>query len=174
MSFSLLIALEKRLEAGFCDAKFRVPDKDPGSYITPRFFIGAIPAKRKKNDPLYEDQEDFPFIVNRFKGGTDQKDDSSVTVRTLCGIYTAGDPAAGENDVANMIMRCRRLILQSELLDRRYCLVYPIVWGVGDPEEKNAQPHPFYSGEILTTWAIPVVENNLSPEEEKKIYGYFG
>ena len=174
MSFHLLTALEARLKAGFSDSKFRVPDRDPGAYITPKFFIGAIPAKRKKNDPFYDDQEDFPFIVNRFKGGSDQRDGSTMTVRTVCGIYTAGDPATGENDVANMIMRCRRLILQSELLDNRYALVFPVKWEVGGASEKNTQPHPYYSGEIVTTWNVMAVENNLSPDEERRIYGYFG
>lgn len=171
MSFHMIKALQELLENGFCQTVFRQPDKEPGVYVSPQFFIGALPPKRKNNNPDYKQQSDFPFIVNRFMEGTDSQESSMVTIKTLCGIYTAGDVAAGENDIANMVFRCRRLILQKRLLDDRYELELPLKWTLGDAEDQHNQPYPFYGGEIVSRWSIPTIEQCMTPKEELKIYG---
>jgi len=171
MSFLLLKELEKLLESGFSKTVFRVPEKEPGDYIPPQFFIGAIPPKRKKNDPDYQEQSDFPFIVNRFWDGEDTEDDSLAVIRTICGIYTAGNVTSGEQDIINMVFRCRRLILEKAMLDDRYELVLPLKWSFGDVDDRHGQPHPFYGGVLVSRWRIPGVERILQPEKEIEIYG---
>lgn len=171
MSFLLIKALENLLKQGFDQTVFRQPDKEPGVYVPPRFFIGALPPKRKRNDADYEPQSDFPFVVNRFMEGTDSQEGSIFTIKTLCGIYTAGDVEAGENDIANMVFRCRRLILEARLLNDRYELEFPLKWTLGDAEDQHNQPYPYYGGEIVSRWTIPTFAQCMTPEEEVRIYG---
>jgi hypothetical protein len=171
MSFHTIKALEALLKQGFNQTVFRQPDKEPGVYVPPTFFIGGLPPKRKRNDPDYEPQSDFPFIVNRFMEGTDSEEESIVTIKTLCGIYTAGDVESGENDIANMVFRCRRLILGTRFLDARYELELPLRWTLGDAEDQHNQPYPYYGGEIISRWTIPTIEQCMTPEEEVRIYG---
>ncbi|MCG8637479.1 MAG: hypothetical protein MI863_26870 [Desulfobacterales bacterium] len=171
MSFLLIKAFEDLLKDGFSDAKFRKSDKEPGEYCSPEFFIGALPPKEKGNNPVYTEQSEYPFILNRFKVGVDDEDDSTVTIHTVCGSFTAGDIESGENDVVNMVMRCRRLILERQMLEKRFELVLPLKWHVGDKEDLNRQAHPYYTGELFTTWRLPAIARTLLLEEEKKVYG---
>ncbi len=163
MSFLLIKALEDLLKQGFEQTVFRQPDQEPGVYISPRFFIGGFA-------PTIENS-DYPFIVNRFMEGTDSKDGSVVTIKTLCGIYTAGDVESGENDIANMVFRCRRLILNNRLLDDRYELELPLKWTLGDVDDQHNQQYPYYGGEIESCWTIPTINQCMTPEEEVRIYG---
>ena len=171
MSFHMITAFENLLKQGFSQTAFRQPDEEPGVYVPPKFFIGAIPPKRKRNDPEYDPQSDFPFIVNRFMEGTDSGEESIVTIKTLCGIYTAGDVESGEHDIANMVFRCRRLILQTRLLDNRYELALPLKWTLGDVEDQHNQAYPYFGGAIVSHWTIPAIEQCMTPEEEVRIYG---
>ncbi len=171
MSFLLLKEYERLLETGFSKTVFRVPDNDPGNYIPPQFFIGAVPPKRKKNDPLHELNPVYPFIVNRFWDGEDMDDGSRAMIKTICGIYTAGDVESGEQDLINMVFRCRRLILEKCMLDDRYELELPLKWSFGDVDDRHSQPFPFYGGALLSRWKIPAVEKILPTEEELNVYG---
>lgn len=171
MSFHLIKALEAHLKEGFSQTVFRQPDQEPGVYVPPRFFVGALPPRRKKNDPDHESQSEFPFIVNRFMEGTDSGDSSIVTIKTLCGIYTAGDIESGENDIANMVFRCRRLILETRFLNDMYELEFPLKWTLGDAEDQHNQPYPYYGGEIVSIWTLPTIEQLMTPEQEVSIYG---
>jgi hypothetical protein len=168
MSFRVIKALEELLKQGFSQTVFRQPDQEPGVYVSPQFFIGALPPRRNRTD---ESQSEFPFVVNRFMEGTDSGEESIVTIKTLCGIYTAGDVESGENDIANMVFRCRRLILGTRFLDDRYELALPLKWTLGDAEDQHNQPFPYYGGEIVTRWTIPIIEQCMTPEEELRIYG---
>ena len=172
MSFELVNALNDLLKTGFDQVRFRHTDQDPGQYVAPQFFVGAIPPKRKSNDPLNEERvSDPPFMVTRMATGEDTGDNSLINVETLCGIYTAEGVEGGENDIANMIMRARRLILETQILESKYELQFPLKWYVGDPDQHHQQPHPFYEGVIKTTWKLPVIERKLATEDEEKIYG---
>lgn len=171
MSFLLLKEIEKLLEHGFSQTVFRVPDQEPGEYISPQFFIGALPAKRTMNDPLYDNKSDFPFIVNRFQAGEDSTDESIVRIKTICGIYTAGDVSSGEQDIINMVFRCRRLILEKHLLDNMYELQLPLRYSFGDAEDQHNQAHPYYGAAMVSTWVIPQINRIFPTEEEVRIYG---
>ena len=171
MGFSLLKAYAGHLEQGFVDSKFRKPDREPGTYCPPTFFVGSLPAKRKENTPGVDADSRYPFILNRFKGGEDKEDESLITLHTVCGAWTADEIESGEHDIANMVMRCRRLILETQLLDNRFELVLPMAWHLGDSEDMYRQAHPYYSGELFSTWRIPAAGRLLTLEEEKKVYG---
>ncbi|MCG8639148.1 MAG: hypothetical protein MI862_05405 [Desulfobacterales bacterium] len=172
MSFEIAQSLNRLLESGFEQVRFRHTDKDPGVYIAPQFFIGAVPPRRKNNDPLHEEREsNYPFICTRIVTGEDRDDHSLISLETICGTYTAEDDEAGHNEIANMMMRSRRLILEKQMLDNRFKLVLPLTWSIGDPREDHAQPHPNYEGIIKTTWNLPVIERTPTLKEEKDIYG---
>ncbi|MCP4021573.1 MAG: hypothetical protein GY729_07010 [Desulfobacteraceae bacterium] len=94
-----------------------------------------------------------------------------VTIKTLCGSYTAGDIESGEHDVYNMVFRCRRLVLENQILLKKYKLKLPLQWQFGDEDDRLAQPHPLYFGSITTKWSVPEIVYNMTPEEEVTIYG---
>lgn len=167
MSFEVVKELETLLINGFKQTLFRRPTQEP-SYVQPSFFIGSIPPKRNRND---ETQSEFPFIVNRLMEGADSDEDSVVSIKTICGIYTAENVESGENEIANMVFRCRRFILENRILNNCYSLVLPLKWSLGDPGDQHNQPFPYYGGEITTRWKIPTIEQHMAPEEEAIIYG---
>ncbi len=166
MSFLLAEALKTRLEEGFSHPFFREPGKEE-SYAHTRFCIGALPPKRKNP----EQKEDFPFVVVRAIKGADDQTQSTLTAIIICGIYTAQGIEAGENDVQNMIDRCRRLLLATPTLEDKYLLEYPVKWEIGDPDEKHNQPVPYHVGTITTKWQMPSTTQILTPEQEVKYYG---
>ena len=172
MAFEVAKALNSLLENGFSQVMFRYTDQEPGKYQHPSFYICDLPAKRKKNDPATNEREsNAPYFVTRISRITDEEESSVVYLETHCGIYTAENEAAGDNDLSNMIMRGRRLILENQMLDNRFELVFPMSSMFGDAEAQHAQPHPFHEGVIKTAWKIPAVERITSIEDEEKIYG---
>ena len=166
MSFLLLKEIEAVLKNGFEEVRFRKPGQSEG-YGAPQFWIGSLPPKPQDAEP----GEAFPFIVNRFTTGQDEADASTLSIQTLCGIYTAGEIEAGSGDIVNMIFRCRRLLLQSPRLGGRFLMAYPLEWRLGESEEQYDQPHPYFHGSITTTWHLPRVAAVPTPEEEIAHYG---
>jgi len=168
--FLLLQALNNLFESGFENTLFRVPDDDPGEYKSPSLYIGAIPLRRKD-----EEKEGFPYIVNRIVSGNDSETDSKVTVHTLCGIYSAEKVEGAENDILNMVARCRAILLSMEngILDNRFRFEYPLTWSMGIKEEHHMQPYPNAGATIISQWGIPTVEFNVPLEDQDKVYGYF-
>jgi hypothetical protein len=171
MSFELLKAIDAMLAEGFSQTMFRIPDKEPGEYREAQVIIGGLPAKRKGNDPEFQGQKDFPFIINRFWDGQDNEDSAIVTIHTICGIYTSGDIESGEHDIANMVFRCRRLMLAHRRLSGRFELQFPLKFSFGDVDDRHLQAHPFYGGTLKSTWRLTAVEDILTPEEEARVYG---
>jgi hypothetical protein len=175
MSFELVLAVKDLLEKGFEHVRFRHTESDPGEYSAPQFFIGAIPARRKGNDPGNDErQSDYPYIVIRAASGEDRQDESIASVEILCGIYTAQGVEPGENDIMNMVMRCRRVILESQILSGRFLLDWPLTYSLGDERGHHAQPHPYYEGVIKTKWQVPAFDRVCPVDEETGVYGNFG
>ena len=170
MSFLLLKSLEALLREGFSGFVFRQNEDEPGTYIEPNFFIGALPPRRKAGDPEYQDDGYFPFIVNRFSKGSDMVGKSVVGVETICGIHTAESVEGGENDITNMVFVAKRTILQKRTFDA-FTLEDPLEWSVGDPNESHTQAYPFYVGKIITQWIVPSIEQTLGVDDRLDVYG---
>ena len=171
MSFELLTSIEILLKNGLSQAQYAVPDTDPVEYKSPDFFTGSIPSPRDRGRAEFEDPGDFPFIINRLVGVDDSQLETMVTVKTIVGIYTEGDPAAGEQEIFNLVSRIRRLFLEKRILDDRFELTHPLKSKFGEEDDDHCQPHPYYGGYIYSQWRISAVQTLLSPEEEIHIYG---
>lgn len=171
MSFELVRAINRVIEAGTQDLKFRVPESEPGEYTTPNIFIGAVPPKRKGNTPGQDDKAVWPFIINRIVGGEDTDQESIVNLHTICGIYTALDVEAGEHDIINLTMRVKRLLLVPQILEKQFIRDGKINWHMGEIGNANGQAYPFFGGIIKTAWNVPGYEKLLTSEQEKKVYG---
>jgi hypothetical protein len=165
----LLTALKELLEQAFSEVVYRDPaEKDDSlttSYTQPRIFIGALPPKRA----TAAQKEDFPFVVVRAVSGTVPEDGSTIEVRLICGIYSAGEPEYGVNDIQNMVDRILRVLAANRLLDRRFALELPITWAAGDDNEAN-QPHPYYVSIIKTNWTAPAAQR-LDNSEAGTFFG---
>ena len=171
MSFELLKFIETHLKEGFSQTRFRQPDAKPGEYAPVQFHIGALMPKRKNNSPDYQAQSEYPYIVNRQVGVDDSPGEMIITVKTLVGIYTDGDPAHGDEELFNMAARIRRLFLEARILGNRYELVHPLKSAFGDQGDDHRQPHPYHVGAIVSQWRTAPIEPLLSVEEETRIYG---
>jgi len=165
--FLFLKALGALMEADFENVYFRVPDMDPGTFQPPTVHIGAIMPRRGGGD-----KADFPFIVNRITTGQDGQNQSTFTAQTICGIYTADEVEAGENEILNMVCRVRGLLQKNQTIAAKYTMQYPINWRMGTIEDNHIQAYPFFGGTITSTWDAPAYEYLLNLEDQKKTYGY--
>lgn len=165
MTFLHLKAIKDFLEEQFEGVRFRSPKASKEEQLPVAIHIGALPPKRSG-----ENEQDFPFIVIRPSDGEDDEEGSTVTVKIICGIYTGEGVDGGFNDVLNMVGRCRRAFLQSQLLEKKYVLKLPIGWKLGEDEE-SGHPHPYYHGTITTTWDLPPIDHLLSAEESINTFG---
>lgn len=159
MPFGLLKEVEALLAGGLKDPRFRVPGVEE-AYAPAQIFLGELPPKT-------QGQIDFPYVILQAIGGSDQDENSEVTVKILCGIYTANGVEAGVNDILNLTARCRRIVLSSRRTgDGRYSLKLPVTWECGDPDAKHFQPQPHSEGEITTQWETAGLRQILTEEEE--------
>ncbi|MCP4746069.1 MAG: hypothetical protein GY874_07995 [Desulfobacteraceae bacterium] len=173
MSFLLLKSIEQLLSEGFANKKFRQKDLSSGSHTSPGFYIGALTHHQD-----FEKSDYFPFIINRFVRGSETTDKSLYTVRTICGIYTDQFVEDGENDIANMIFTAKQIIMTDRILGA-YTLYLPLKWSLGGlpmkgsifhNDENQGQNHPYYAGQIETTWQTPAVEQDLEIEDLLSTY----
>ena len=171
MSFELIQAVDEVMKKGTRDFKLRVPEKEPGEYITPNFYIGAVPPRRKGNIPGRNDKEAYPFIINRMVSGEDTSGLSIIALNTVCGIYTGESWEAGEHDIINLTMRVKRLLIEQHTLKGRFVRQDSILWQIGDIDEHLPQPYPYFGGAIQTTWEAPGYEISLTSTEARETYG---
>lgn len=171
MSFELIQAINQVLKDGIQDYKLRVPESEPGKYITPNIFIGAVPPKRKGNTPGQDDKAIWPFIINRIVSGEDTETESIINLHTIIGIYTAYDVEAGEHDIINLTMRVKRYFMVNQILEKRFEQTGPISWHLGEIADRNLQAFPFFGGVIKTAWNVPGYEKILTVDQEKDVYG---
>jgi hypothetical protein len=165
MSFLLLTELKSALENHFSGTAFRDPGRED-TFIAPRFYINALPPKRKKG----QDNEDFPFIVVRAPEGEDAQDHARITTQIICGIYSAEDQPGGANDIQNMVDRVRGYLLANRILAKKFELQLPLSWQMGTDEERN-QPHPYYVGTITANWHGVHAAVLQSIDQEIEAYG---
>jgi len=159
MPFGLIKGVEALLADGLKDPRFRVPGLDE-AYAPAQIFLGELPSKK-------QGQIDFPYVILQAVSGSDQDESSEVTVKILCGIYTAEGVEAGVNDILNLTARCRRIVLSSRRTgDGWFTLKLPVKWECGDPDAKYFQPRPYAEGEITTVWETAGIRQTLTEEEE--------
>ena len=159
MPFGLLKGLETLLADGLTDPRFRVPGLE-AAYAPAQIFLGELPPKTS-------DQIDFPYVILQAISGSDEDDRSGVTVKILCGIYSADGVEAGVNDILNLTARCRRILLSSRRTgDGRSTLTLPVTWECGDPDAKYFQPQPYAEGAIITHWETAAMRQTLTEDEE--------
>lgn len=169
MTFLLLKEIQALLKEAFAHTVYKEPD---GWFVEPRVFLGALPTKRKIKGE--EQGEDFPFIVVRAREGKDEDVGSSVDVELVLGIYSDQEPddqattGAGDNDILNVVDRCRRVLLQQRTMGR-YNLALPLTWKLGDDDQR--QPHPYYLAMVTARWEAPAIEQQLTLNEEARVYG---
>lgn len=168
MEFLFLKELNQILEQGFDTTRFRVPEKTPDTYRPPTVHVGAIPPRRPGSD-----KEDFPFLVTRIVSGEDQDDGSTFQTDIICGVFTGDTVEAGENEILNMVFRARSLILENQIIAKKYRCVLPVKWHLGDVKDRHNQAYPFFGGVVSSTWAGPAFQYLLTTEEQRRIYGYF-
>jgi len=137
----LLPGLKTALEGALENELF----KDPvGPDISPRIALGFLPPKRSDA----AQNQDFPFIVIRAKGGRDTKSKGEVEVRLICGTWTNGDIESGVLEI-HRLMDILRAWLPTHLgVCRPWVMDPDIAWEFGDKED-GKQPHPHYYGEIF-------------------------
>lgn len=141
-------------------------ETDADAFIQPRFYIGALPPKRKHG----RENEDFPFVVIRMSSGQDGQDYSEITTEIICGVYTAEDEAGGTNDVQNIIDRIRNDFLRRRILGGVFELQLPLTWSVGSDQDRM-QPHPYYIGQITAKWQTMHQAVLQALQDEMDVYG---
>ena len=170
MSFELLLHLRDSLQELFQGSTYRDPaESDPEeeeAWIKPRFFIGALPPKRKGG----QTNEDFPFILVRAIGGEDSEGQTDIDVEIICGFYTDDSEEDGTNIIMQVVNRIRQHLLQRRLFGKKYDLQLPINWTTGTDEERN-QPHPYYVGQIRATFRTFQAPQMFDVEGELETYG---
>lgn len=159
MPFGLLKEIETLLADGLKDPRFRVPGLEE-AYAPAQIFLGELPPKK-------QDQIDFPYVILQAIGGTDQNENSEVTVKILCGIYAEEGAEAGVNDILNLITRCRKIVLSKRRTGNGwFTLKLPVTWECGDPDAKYFQPQPHSEGELTTVWETSGIRQTLTEEVE--------
>ena len=167
MSFSLLTEMKTLLEEAFAHTAYRDPaGTDEEAYTPPRFFLCDLPPKRKTE----EQKKDFPFVVIMPTEGSDDVGAAEMTVKLLCGVYTAeGLAEAGFQDLYNMTARCRYALKTKQLLAGRFSLLHPVTWAFHDDEYSRMLP--YYHAAVTTRWEMRAAENVLSPEDQLRVFG---
>lgn len=116
----------------------------------PEIFIQDVPSKEAK-------AQQVPYILLQYLTGVDSvdADETIANVRIIFVLYSK-NPNEGSLDVLAALTTVKNALLKTRILDDRYLLsdkvesiVYP------DQEE------PYFFGEIMTTWQMPVVEREV-------------
>ena len=105
-----------------------------------------------------------PYIIHQVIGIKDvqqpgQKDQALCTIRTVFCVY---HPNAEEGGLAllNLMERLRIAILRKCVLDSRYVLDKNAGLDVGTYDAQDTQP--FYLAEMISTWKMPAIKQEVS------------
>lgn len=100
--------------------------------------LGYLPIKeRKPGKPQEDPDEDFPYILIRYKDGEDDLEEGQVSVQILLGAYRNDE--TGWKDILNMIEVIRKTLITKPYF-KNGSVHYPIKYKI--PEEQGI-PH-FY------------------------------
>lgn len=105
----------------------------------PTVDLGYLPMKeRKPGKPQEDPDEDFPYILIRYKEGEDDIEEGEVSIQLLLGAYR--DDETGWKDILNMIEVIRKTLTTKPLF-KNGSLIYPIKYKI--PEEQGI---PYFCG----------------------------
>ncbi len=116
----------------------------------PEIFIQDLPSKEAMTQQV-------PYILLQYLTGEDnvEEEESTAHVRIIFVLY-ARNANEGSLDVLATLTTLKIAILKTRVLDGRYLLadkVESIVYPDQEP--------PYFFGEIMTTWQMPVVEREV-------------
>ncbi|MDO4301780.1 MAG: hypothetical protein Q4D26_10365 [Clostridia bacterium] len=117
-------------------------------------FIGSPPAKVKNIQYI-------PYIILRLLTGKDEQkeseeENSTIKVRLIAATYSE-DSEKGYIDVMNVIDRLRIELLKNRVLNNKYTLKLPLEYIIYEDDTG-----PYSIGEIITTWEIPSIRQEVN------------
>jgi hypothetical protein len=154
----LATALKEVLEQAFAHPRY-INDRAPDQMAGVRVHVGQLPFKRDASD-----MNDFPFLLIQPVEGADKARGSEATVRIHCGVFndeSGNQPAAGANDLMNMVDRLRRTVRALHFIGDRnqYELNLPVTWRLGNSDNEHFQPLPMNEAVVTTTWNLPATSD---------------
>lgn len=115
----------------------------------PKVELGYLPMKeRKPGKPQEDPDEDFPYILIRYKEGEDELTEGEVSIQLLLGAYR--DDETGWKDILNMIEAIRKTLMTQSYFENG-TLQYPIKYKI--PEEQGI---PYFCGIVEVKFTIGV------------------
>jgi len=112
-----------------------------------------IPKVIKYDLPLKEsdDEPDFPYVLIMPDEGSDDEEQSTVSVLLQIGAYAEDNE--GFADVLNVLQTIRTALLQTAILDKRYRLNKPLKWS----RNRDTQNYyPQWIAVMQTEWTLPL------------------
>lgn len=121
-------------------------------------FSQDLPVESNRED---EDEDPFPYIINKLDSGDIQSEESAHEVKVLLiiGIYDEDRNRQGYKDVLHIINKIYERFAKQNVLNKRYVVKVPFRWTLQDEDT-----HPYYFGGIEMSFDIPAVrrENDLA------------
>ena len=161
--FDLLHGLAERLAELVSNTLLYGQD---GLLHVPQVIIGDLPQRQTEDDDDYP----YPFVLVKFVDSVDNDeigtDGGRVTIWVFVGAYQEGvrdsgyvptDPIytnKGWDAVLQVMNRIRLGLLSYRMIRERYSLVLPL-----QREMAQDQAEPQYLGWFVTTWTMPVPQN---------------
>ncbi len=116
----------------------------------------------KMNLPTKDEQiQKIPYILLQVINGKDSKEsgqpeESICTVRFVFAVFSE-DAGKGAYDVLNLILRLRSELEKTGIIGEQFTLKKPLEWIVY-PDNTP----PYYLGEMITTWKLPTIEQQVA------------
>ncbi len=113
-----------------------------GELKPPLVFDGYLPPKKELPD------DNVPYVVVRVTDGETDLEESLATVAIIVGCYST--ESDGYCRCLEILQRLRNALfrLPAQVLDRRFRLTLPIVWG------NVVEAYPQWQAEMTTKWAF--------------------
>lgn len=124
----------------------------------PKIFKYFLPTKTKVSEG------DFPLVIIRPITGEDNENQTNITVKFICGVFSEDED--GVYDLASLIEKLRKIFLENYELSNKFKIEKPFKWEIYDD-----QPYPQWLGEITAICNIPQPQVLISPELQKEIFG---
>lgn len=120
-----------------------------GEYMEFNVYPQILPAKKGKND-----DEHFPYVlvVLDEEEVNGEEDDQHCSVYFLVGINDTNPNKQGHLDVANVMNRLSKRLLENRLVDHRYRLEFPL-----KKKFQEEDTWPKFLGGMYTSWIMESV-----------------
>lgn len=146
-AYDLLEELKQVITDGITNSIGFIKKSDDTTKKIPSVDLGYLPIKeRKPGKPQEDPDEDFPYILIRYKEGEDDLEEGQVSVQILLGAYR--DDETGWKDILNMIEVVRKTLITKSHF-KNGALQYPIKYKI--PED---QAIPYFHGLVEVKFAV--------------------